>query len=44
MAPEDIMENNITLSKKAYTYLDKGDAESAEKILEILKKKKLPLN
>lgn len=41
MAPEDIMENNITLSKNAYTYLDKGDAESAEKILEILKKKEI---
>ncbi len=33
------MKNNIKLSQKAYEYLDHGDTKSAEKILNILRKK-----
>ena len=33
------MDTNIKLSQKAYEYLDHGDTKSAEKILNMLKKK-----
>lgn len=33
------MKNNIKLSQKAYEYLDHRDTKSAEKILNILRKK-----